>query len=35
VLTDGTATETGQHHDLLDRHGDYARLVATQEGALR
>lgn len=33
VLTNGTVTETGRHADLLARRGDYARLVAAQEGA--
>jgi ATP-binding cassette subfamily C protein CydCD len=30
VLDDGHAVEQGDHHQLLDRHGLYSQLVATQ-----
>ena len=30
VLDDGRAVEQGNHHDLLDHHGLYSQLVATQ-----
>lgn len=30
VIDDGAITESGTHHDLLDRGGAYARLVAAQ-----
>ncbi len=30
VLSQGTVTEIGEHAELIDRRGDYARLVAAQ-----
>jgi ATP-binding cassette, subfamily C, bacterial CydD len=33
VLSRGTTTETGDHTELIARNGDYARLVAAQQGA--
>jgi ATP-binding cassette subfamily C protein CydD len=32
VLSEGAITESGRHADLLQRQGDYARLVAIQKG---